>query len=184
MQIKHLLGDRILVKQQQASTETESGLKLMNTLQKFMVGEVIKTGTFLQQHSHLKPGLFVNYPRGSGEQLELGGEDYIMLRLPDVYFVSETPEMKNAELLGERLKVLPCIEKQSPIILVGNTYDLVRAMVKKRGTGIMDNNWLKIDDNFFLYYRKGSGVTYEEVNEGGFKVQYTIIKREEVILAE
>ena len=195
MVIDTLLGDRILVSSRNAESKTKSGIILFNTapIAPYVTGEIVQTGTMLKDHTHLKAGKFCKFRRGTGEQYNDGENDYLIMRSTEVYLVGDTENIKICAspvcytvLLAERLLCLPCKEEnktQGGIMLLPGA-DLLKALIVIRGVDIIQNNYLGVDDNDFVFYRRGSGLPYPEENDKGDMVNYIILNREEILLAE
>jgi len=90
------LGDRVIVKQDEAETATASGILIASTAQeKPQRGTVIAVGEGkLDNNGNLvKPGVkagdSVIYSKYGGTEVTVDGEDFVILRADDVYAVFE-----------------------------------------------------------------------------------------------
>ena len=90
------LGDRVIVKQDEAEVATKSGILLASTAQeKPQRGKVISVGEGkLDNNGNLvvpavKPGDTVIYSKYGGTEVNVDGEDFIILRADDIYAVVE-----------------------------------------------------------------------------------------------
>ena len=90
------LGDRVIVKQDEAEVATKSGILLASTAQeKPQRGKVIAVGEGkLDNNGNLvvpavKPGDTVIYSKYGGTEVNVDGEDFIILRADDIYAVVE-----------------------------------------------------------------------------------------------
>ena len=88
------LGDRIILKQDEAETQTASGILIATTAQeKPQRGIVIAVGEGkLDNNGNLvKPGVVagdvVIYSKYGGTEISVDGEEYIILRADDIYAV-------------------------------------------------------------------------------------------------
>ncbi len=87
------LGDRVIVKQDEAEETTASGLILTsNSKEKPQRGEVIAVGEGKYIDGKLvalsvKPGDKVVYGKYGGQDITVDGEDYVILRADDLYAV-------------------------------------------------------------------------------------------------
>jgi chaperonin GroES len=87
------LGDRVIVKQDEAEETTASGLILTsNSKEKPQRGEVIAVGEGKYIEGKLvalsvKPGDKVVYGKYGGQDITVDGEDYVILRADDLYAV-------------------------------------------------------------------------------------------------
>ena len=88
------LGDRVVVKAADAQEKTKSGLVLPDTAQeKPQEGKVISVGTGrllddgTVQPLQVKSGDRILYGKYSGTEVELNGEEYLILREDDVLAV-------------------------------------------------------------------------------------------------
>ncbi|PKQ15822.1 MAG: co-chaperone GroES [Actinobacteria bacterium HGW-Actinobacteria-7] len=90
------LGDRVIVKQAEAETQTKSGLILADTAkEKPQKGEVIAVGEGKLNDAgerialDVKAGDTVIYSKYGGTEVKVEGEEYIILRADDIYAVVE-----------------------------------------------------------------------------------------------
>ncbi|HET6351315.1 MAG TPA: co-chaperone GroES [Coriobacteriia bacterium] len=90
------LGDRVIVKQAEAETQTKSGLILADTAQeKPQKGTVIAAGDGKLNDKgervalDVKAGDTVIYSKYGGTEVKVDGEDYLILRADDIYAVVE-----------------------------------------------------------------------------------------------
>ena len=90
------LGDRVLVKQDEAETATASGILIASTAQeKPQRGVVVAVGEGkLDNNGNLiapgvKVGETVIYSKYGGTEVEMDGEEYLILRADDIYAVCE-----------------------------------------------------------------------------------------------
>jgi chaperonin GroES len=90
------LGDRVIIKQDEAETTTKSGLVLASTAQeKPQRGSVIAVGEGkLDNNGNLvKPGVKVGdsviYSKYGGTEVKFDDEEFIILRADDIYAVVE-----------------------------------------------------------------------------------------------
>ena len=90
------LGDRVIVKQDEAEVATKSGILLASTAQeKPQRGKVIAVGEGkLDNNGNLvvpavKPGDTVIYSKYGGTEVSVDDEDVIILRADDIYAVVE-----------------------------------------------------------------------------------------------
>jgi len=91
------LGDRVIVKQAEAETQTKSGLILADTAkEKPQKGTVIAVGDGKWDEDgekrialDVKPGDTVIYSKYGGTEVKVEGEDYLILRADDIYAVVE-----------------------------------------------------------------------------------------------
>ena len=90
------LGDRVIVKQDEAEVATKSGILLASTAQeKPQRGKVISVGEGkLDNNGNLvvpavKPGDTVIYSKYGGTEVSVDDEDVIILRADDIYAVVE-----------------------------------------------------------------------------------------------
>ena len=89
------LGDRVIIKQDEAEETTASGLILTsNSKEKPQRGEVIAVGEGKYIDGKLvavsvKPGDKVVYGKYGGQEITVDGEDYMILRADDIYAVVE-----------------------------------------------------------------------------------------------
>ena len=88
------LGDRLIVKRQDAQEKTKSGLVLPDTAkEKPQEGKVIAVGTGrllddgALKHLEIKSGDRVLYGKYSGTEVSVEGADYLILREEDVLAV-------------------------------------------------------------------------------------------------
>jgi len=88
------LGDRVILKQDDAETATASGILLASTAQeKPQRGTVIAVGAGkLDNNGNLvKPGVEVGdsvvYSKYGGTEITVDGEDFLILRADDIYAV-------------------------------------------------------------------------------------------------
>ncbi|MDR3052651.1 MAG: co-chaperone GroES [Coriobacteriales bacterium] len=88
------LGDRVIIKQDEAETTTASGLLLAsNAQEKPQRGTVIAVGEGkLDNNGNLvkpavEPGDSVIYSKYGGTEVTADGEDYLILRADDIYAV-------------------------------------------------------------------------------------------------
>ena len=89
------LGDRVIIKQDDAEETTASGLILTsNAKEKPQRGEVIAVGEGKMIHGKIipvpvKPGDVVIYGKYSGNEIIVDGEEYVILKGDDLYAVVE-----------------------------------------------------------------------------------------------
>jgi len=91
------LGDRVIVKQAEAETQTKSGLILADTAkEKPQKGTVIAVGNGKWDEDgekriplDVKAGDTVIYSKYGGTEVKVDGEDYLILRADDIYAVVE-----------------------------------------------------------------------------------------------
>jgi chaperonin GroES len=90
------LGDRVIVKQAEAETQTKSGLILADTAkEKPQKGSVIAVGDGKLNDKgervalDVKAGDTVIYSKYGGTEVKVEGEEYIILRADDIYAVVE-----------------------------------------------------------------------------------------------
>ena len=91
------LGDRVIVKQAEAETQTKSGLILADTAkEKPQKGTVIAVGEGKWDEDgekrialDVKVGDTVIYGKYGGTEVKVEGEDYLILRADDIYAVVE-----------------------------------------------------------------------------------------------
>ncbi len=88
------LGDRVVLKQDEAEAKTASGILIASTAQeKPQRGTVIAVGEGkLDNNGNLvkpgvKPGDSVIYSKYGGTEVSLDGEEYLILRADDIYAV-------------------------------------------------------------------------------------------------
>jgi chaperonin GroES len=89
------LGDRVIVKQAEAETQTKSGLILADTAkEKPQKGTVIAVGEGKWDDEgenripvDVKVGDTVIYSKYGGTEVKVEGEDYLILRADDIYAV-------------------------------------------------------------------------------------------------
>ncbi|HJJ00056.1 MAG: co-chaperone GroES [Coriobacteriia bacterium] len=87
------LGDRVIIKQDEAEETTASGLILTsNSKEKPQRGKVIAVGEGKYHHGSLvpvpvKPGDTVIYGKYGGQDITVDGEEYVILRAEDLYAV-------------------------------------------------------------------------------------------------
>lgn len=89
------LGDRVIVKQAEAETQTKSGLILADTAkEKPQKGTVIAVGEGKWDEDgekrialDVKAGDTVIYSKYGGTEVKVDGEDYLILRADDIYAV-------------------------------------------------------------------------------------------------
>jgi chaperonin GroES len=90
------LGDRVIVKQAEAETQTKSGLILADTAkEKPQKGTVIAVGEGKLNDKgervalDVKAGDTVIYSKYGGTEVKVEGEEYLILRADDIYAVVE-----------------------------------------------------------------------------------------------
>jgi len=90
------LGDRVIVKQAEAETQTKSGLILADTAkEKPQKGSVIAVGDGKLNKKgeriplDVKVGDTVIYSKYGGTEVKVEGEEYIILKADDIYAVVE-----------------------------------------------------------------------------------------------
>jgi len=91
------LGDRVIVKQAEAETQTKSGLIIADTAkEKPTKGTVIAVGEGKWDEDgekriapDVKVGDTVIYSKYGGTEVKVDGEDYLILRADDIYAVVE-----------------------------------------------------------------------------------------------
>ena len=88
------LGDRVILKQDEAETQTAAGILIASTAQeKPQRGTVIAVGEGkLDNNGNLvkpdvEPGDSVIYSKYGGTDIIVNGEDYVILRADDIYAV-------------------------------------------------------------------------------------------------
>lgn len=98
--------------------------------------------------------------------------------------------MKIRKLLGEKVAILPVIQPServtaSGIIIPKTAKDpnshLCEGVVVAKGNGTPWNNMKEIRVGERVYYKKGSGEPYTEMNEKGDEVKYILIKFGELL---
>jgi chaperonin GroES len=90
------LGDRVIVKQAEAETQTKSGLILADTAkEKPQKGTIIAVGDGKLNDKgerialDVKAGDTVIYSKYGGTEVKVEGEEYLILRADDIYAVVE-----------------------------------------------------------------------------------------------
>jgi chaperonin GroES len=91
------LGDRVIVKQAEAETQTKSGLIIADTAkEKPTKGTVIAVGNGKWDEDgekriplDVKEGDTVIYSKYGGTEVKVDGEEYLILRADDIYAVVE-----------------------------------------------------------------------------------------------
>lgn len=89
------LGDRVIIKQDEAEETTASGLILTsNSKEKPQRGEVVAAGEGKYSHGELIPmpvkvGDKVIYGKYGGQEITVDGEEFMILRAEDIYAVVE-----------------------------------------------------------------------------------------------
>ncbi|MCL1880465.1 MAG: co-chaperone GroES [Actinomycetia bacterium] len=90
------LGDRVIVKQDEAETTTASGLVLASTVQeKPQQGKVIAVGEGKLDNNgnlvklQIKVGDSVIYSKYGGTEVKYGDEELVILRADDIYAIIE-----------------------------------------------------------------------------------------------
>ncbi len=91
------LGDRVIVKQAEAETQTKSGIIIADTAkEKPTKGTVIAVGEGKWDEAgekriapDVKVGDTVIYSKYGGTEVKVDGEDYLILRADDIYAVVE-----------------------------------------------------------------------------------------------
>lgn len=91
------LGDRVIVKQAEAETQTKSGLILADTAkEKPQKGSVVAVGEGKWDEDgerrialDVKVGDTVIYSKYGGTEVKVDGEEYLILRADDIYAVVE-----------------------------------------------------------------------------------------------
>jgi len=90
------LGDRVVLRQDEAETATASGILIASTAQeKPQRGTVIAVGEGKLDNSGnlVKPGVSVGdnviYSKYGGTEVTIDGEDFLILRADDIYAVFE-----------------------------------------------------------------------------------------------
>ena len=91
------LGDRVIVKQAEAETQTKSGLILADTAkEKPQKGSVVAVGEGKWDEDgakrialDVKVGDTVIYSKYGGTEVKVEGEEYLILRADDIYAVVE-----------------------------------------------------------------------------------------------
>ena len=90
------LGDRVIVKQAEAETQTKSGLILADTAkEKPQKGSIVAVGDGKLNKKgeriplDVKVGDTVIYSKYGGTEVKVEGEDYLILRADDIYAVVE-----------------------------------------------------------------------------------------------
>lgn len=90
------LGDRVIVKQAEAETQTKSGLILADTAkEKPQKGTVIAVGDGKLNDKgervalDVKAGDTVIYSKYGGTEVKVEGEEYLILRAEDIYAIVE-----------------------------------------------------------------------------------------------
>jgi len=88
------LGDRVVLKQDEAETQTASGILIASSAQeKPQRGTVVAVGEGkLDNNGNLvkpgvKPGDSVMYSKYGGTEVSVDGNDYLILRADDIYAV-------------------------------------------------------------------------------------------------
>lgn len=90
------LGDRVIVKQAEAETQTKSGIILADTAaEKPQKGTVIAVGEGKLNEKgernpmDVKAGDTVIYGKYGGQEIKVDGEPYMILKVDDIYAVVE-----------------------------------------------------------------------------------------------
>ena len=90
------LGDRVLIKPEEAEQKTASGLYIARTAQeKPQRGEVVAVGAGkLGENGErlpmdVKVGDTVIYGKFGGNEIKVDGEDYLLMRADDIYAIVE-----------------------------------------------------------------------------------------------
>lgn len=83
------LGDRVLVEPQEAETKTSGGIFIPDSAQeKPQKGKVIAVGSGTKEvDMEVKAGDIVLYGKYSGTELQVEGNDYLMMRQSDILAV-------------------------------------------------------------------------------------------------
>ncbi|MCE2769066.1 MAG: co-chaperone GroES [Saprospiraceae bacterium] len=83
------IGDRIVIKPAPAEERTSGGIIIPDTAkEKPQKGEVIAVGPGKDGNlMHVKVGDTVMYGKYAGQQIELNGEDYLIMREDDVLVI-------------------------------------------------------------------------------------------------
>lgn len=90
------LGDRVLIKPEAAEQKTASGLYIAsNAQEKPQRGEVVAVGEGKHNDNgerlpmDVKPGDKVIYGKFGGNEVKIDGEDYLLMRVDDIYAIVE-----------------------------------------------------------------------------------------------
>lgn len=88
------LGDRVILKQDEAEEKTASGLYLTSDKkEKPCQGEIVACGEGKRNDKGelnpmpVKPGDRVIYSKYAGNEIEVDGEEYILIKADDIYAV-------------------------------------------------------------------------------------------------
>ena len=90
------LGDHVLIKPEAAEQKTASGLYIAsNAQEKPQRGEVVAVGEGKLNDNgerlpmDVKPGDKVIYGKFGGNEVKIDGEDYLLMRVDDIYAIVE-----------------------------------------------------------------------------------------------
>ena len=90
------LGDRVLIKPEPAEQKTATGLYIAsNAQEKPQRGEVVAVGEGKLNDNgerlpmDVKPGDKVIYGKFGGNEVKIDGEDYLLMRVDDIYAIVE-----------------------------------------------------------------------------------------------
>lgn len=120
------LGDRVLVKIKTAEEKTIGGILLPSTAQtKPQGGEVVAVGagkTIGETKLELavKPGAQVIFSKYAGTELELNGENHLIIKEDDIVGTLETDDIKDLQPLNDRvfIKIAEAEEKTAGGLLL------------------------------------------------------------------
>ena len=89
------LGDRVVIKNDEAEETSKGGLVLVNAAkEKPVMAEVLEVGPGgnvdgKEVEMHVKPGQKVIYSKYAGTEVKLGGVEYIIIRQADILAIVE-----------------------------------------------------------------------------------------------
>ena len=79
------LGQRVLVKREEETNKTESGIIIPdNAKEKPLVGKVEAVSSEVEEDGEVKVGDRVMFAKYSGTELTLDGEEYLVLNIDDI----------------------------------------------------------------------------------------------------
>ena len=79
------LGQRVLVKREEETNKTESGIIIPdNAKEKPLVGKVEAVSSEVEEDGEVKVGDRVMFAKYSGTELTLEGEEYLVLNIDDI----------------------------------------------------------------------------------------------------
>lgn len=92
-----VLSDNYLVKETEANTKTGAGIIIPNAAQKRTKrGTILKVGPgFKDVPMTLQVGTVVLYGEYTGTEIELEGEEYLLMRQTDILYVLPTEEKES-----------------------------------------------------------------------------------------